>query len=195
MILMSTEPRLSAVRLLLPLTLANGIAVSTLYWGQAVVARAGDEFGRSAAISLMPGATLAGYAAGVAALATVAGDLTAARGLAWHFALLAAASCAAAAAPAPLVLTGACLFLGVGCALTQRLLATATSAVPSSERAKTIGRIIAAGLLGIVVARSGVPLAASWLGWRGVFWGDAALAALSGWTATTITARVHRPRA
>src|SRR4051794_13652315 len=105
--------------MLAPLAAANAVAVSTLYWGQAVVAGAAEQFGPSATISLMPGATLAGYAAGVAGLATIAGDLTEARGLAWHFALLAAASCVAAAAPFAAVLTLACFLVGVGCAVTQ----------------------------------------------------------------------------
>src|SRR3954451_5220490 len=97
---------------LLPLTLANGVAVSTLYWGQAVVARAVADFGPSTTISVMPGATLAGYAAGVAGLATLGGDLTAPRPFARHVALLAVALCGAAAAPTPLVLALACLCAG-----------------------------------------------------------------------------------
>ncbi|MBV8912405.1 MAG: MFS transporter [Acetobacteraceae bacterium] len=183
---------LTTARLMVPLALANGVAVSSLYWGQAVVLRAGEEFGPSQAVSLMPGATLAGYAAGVAVLATLAGDLTGPRGMGRHFLLLALASCAAAASPTPVVLTFSCLVLGVGCALTQRLLATATSAVRPEHRARTIGWIIASGLLGIVIARSCVPAVAGWLGWRAVFWADAALASATGCAATSIATRAYR---
>ncbi|HYZ64001.1 MAG TPA: hypothetical protein VE650_16255, partial [Acetobacteraceae bacterium] len=164
-----SHPTLSRARLLVPLTLANGVAVSSLYWGQAVVARAAGEFGGSATVSLVPGAALAGYAMGVAGLATLAGDLTEPGGLARHFLLLVAALCLAASAPVASVLTVACLLVGIGCALTQRLLASATSAVGSGARAQTIGWIIAGGLCGIVLARAAVPAAASSLGWRGVF--------------------------
>jgi hypothetical protein len=178
-------------RLLLKLALANGVAVSTLYWGQAVVARAAEEFGPSLALGLMPGATLAGYAGGVAVLAWLSRDLTAARGLAWHFGLLAGAALIAGAAPVALVLTAACLGVGAGAALTQRLLVIATSAAAPGRQAQSIGWIIAAGLLGIVVARSCIPLVAAYVGWRPVFWADAGLAGACGWAAAA-AARVGR---
>src|SRR4051794_1508393 len=98
----------SRAGLLPPLMLANGVAVSTLYWGQAVVGRAVQEFGPSAAVSLMPGAALAGYAAGVAGLALVAGDLTSPRGMGGQFGLLVLALTAAAFAPVAIALTLSC---------------------------------------------------------------------------------------
>ncbi len=61
---------------LMPLIVANGVTVSALYWAQSVVVSASAEFGPSTAIRLMPGATLVGYAIGVAMLAGMARDLT-----------------------------------------------------------------------------------------------------------------------
>jgi hypothetical protein len=185
---MTSEPGFPSLRLLLPLTVANGAAVATLYVGQSVVARAVGDFGPSATISLMPGATLAGYAAGVAGLATLSGDLTEPRAMRRHFLFLVAALCAAAAAPTASVLTAACFLIGVGCALTQRLLACAAS---TEYRARTIGWIIAGGLLGILLARACVPAAAGLMGWRGVFWVDAVLTCGFGFAAARIAARVH----
>ncbi|GAC1343508.1 MAG: hypothetical protein NVSMB18_19460 [Acetobacteraceae bacterium] len=163
--------------------------MSTLYWSQALVPRVIEEFGPTPAVLLLPGATLLGYALGVAGLATVARDLTDPRGLAWHFLLLAAALCAAASAPAAIVLTVAGLVTGIGCALTQRLLAIATSAVAPGERAQTIGWIIAGGLSGIVLARACGPAAAAWVGWRGVFWCDAAAVSLAALAASAAAFR------
>ena len=178
--------------LLVPLALANGVTVSTLYWGQAVVSRAVAEFGPSALISLMPGATLFGYAAGVALLAGLAGDLTAPRGMGGQFALLVVALCAAATGRAALVLTISCLFIGLGCSLTQRLLTVGTTAVAPEKRAQTIGWIIAAGLCGIVIARAVVPALSDRIGWRGVFWIDAAMAGFSGLAGTVVSSLVYR---
>ncbi len=187
-----SQPRAASTNVLIALAAANAVTVSTLYWGQALVWRAIDEFGPSATISLMPGATLIGYAAGVAGLAAIAGDLTDPRNLGRQFLLLVAALCGAALAPTPVMLTGACLLIGVGCALTQRLLCCATTAVAPEHRAQTIGWIIAAGLCGIVLARAFGPAAADFLGWRPVFAMDAVLAGLAGAAATTVSARLYR---
>ncbi len=168
-----TAPLIASERLLVPLIMANAATVSTLYWAQAVVTGAAAEFGASAWIGLMPGLTLGGYAAGVALLASAGGDLTSPQGLGRQAMLLTAALCAAAAAPTPMLAAVACAFIGLGCALTQRLLACASTAVSAERRAETIGLIIAAGLCGIVLARAMVPAASGALGWRTMFWLDA----------------------
>ena len=177
---------------LFPLIAANGVTVSTLYWAQSVVARAVVEFGPSPAISLMPGATLAGYAVGVALLAAWSRDLTSPRGLGLHAVFLSVGLCIAAAAPKPVFATMACVVIGLGCSLTQRLVACATSAVPSEYRPRTIGWIIAAGLCGIVLARAFVPIASAWLGWRVMFWTVALLTGLCGSAATVACRRNQR---
>ena len=187
-----SRPCLSARHGLVALALANAVTVSTLYWGQALVWRALDEFGPSSAVNLMPGATLIGYAAGVAGLAGFGGDLSSATNLGKHFLLLIAALCAAAMAPTPHLLTAACLLIGVGCALTQRLLCCATSLVSPERRAQTIGWIIAAGLCGIVLTRALGPAAADRFGWRDVFVIDALLATIAGLATILVAARVRR---
>ncbi len=162
-----------------PLVLANAGVVSTLYWTQAVVGSAVAEFGPSPWVLLMPGATLAGYAAGVAWQATLARDLTDPRAMTRHFALLVAALLLAASAPSPFMTMVACIAIGLGCSITQRLLATATMGVMSAARSHTIGWIIAGGLCGIVIARALVPVASQMLGWRWVLCIAAGLAAVS----------------
>jgi predicted MFS family arabinose efflux permease len=177
-------PRLASGRELAWLCLMNGVSVSTLYWAQSLVLRAAAEFGPSPIVRLMPGATLAGYAAGVALLAAVARDLTTPTGLVLHLLVLTAGLCAAASAPEPILAAAACLIIGLGCSLTQRLLACATSAVPAEARSETIGWIIASGLSGIVLARAFVPVASAWLGWRAMFWTDAVIVTAVGLGAT-----------
>jgi predicted MFS family arabinose efflux permease len=162
------------------LAILNSASVSTLYWAQSLVLRAAAEFGPSPIVRLMPGATLAGYAVGVALLAAVARDLTSPSGLVLHLLVLTAGLCAAASAPEPTMAAFACLVIGLGCSLTQRLLASATSVVPPEARAETIGWIIAAGLVGVVLARACVPMASAHLGWRAMFWTDAVIVTVLG---------------
>ncbi len=152
--------------------ITSALAVSTLYWAQSVVGQATAELGPSALIALAPGATLLGYACGVAALATFARDLSRPGGLIRHGAWLAAALLLAAASNASL-LAIACFFTGAGAALTQRLLVIATTLMPDARRSQAIGLVISSGLAGIVFARSCVTGLAALIGWRQMFAFDA----------------------
>lgn len=141
-----------------PLAVANGLTAGSIYLLQALVVPAAREDGASFFAQLAPGATLAGYAAGVALCASLVSDLTSRRGLGLHLLWLALSLCLAAAAPNAEGQALACLCVGFGCSLTQRLLALAGN-VPDRDRAKSIGALIAAGLAGIVAVRALLPLA------------------------------------
>ena len=184
-------PRTSARSLLIALMALNGITVSTLYWAQSIATRAVLELGPSLSVRLMPSATLTGYAVGVALLAWMARDLTSPNGLGLHALLLGVGLGIVAVAPAAPVVALACLLIGIGCSLTQRMLACATSVVPAEERAQVIGGIIASGLFGIVVARAGVPAASAALGWRTMFIIDASIVCLCGVIAALLAQRAE----
>lgn len=190
--LVRSLPRSSASPLLAALLALNGVTVSTLYWAQAVASVAQLEAGPSIWASLMPSATLAGYAIGVAGLAAVARDLTTANGLGLQALLLGVGLGAAAVAPVLPLITLACVLVGIGCSLTQRVLACATSAVSPAARGPVIGSIIASGLIGIVAARAIVPLASTALGWRTMFMLDAGMISVCGVAAAVAAQRVDR---
>lgn len=185
-------PRSSAVSLIAALLALNGTTVSTLYWAQAVAGHIRTDLGESWWVGLMPSAALAGYALGVALLAAVARDLTTASGLGLQALLLAAGLGVAAVAPAAPTITVACLAIGMGCSLTQRALACATSAVGDAQRAPVIGCVIASGLTGIVMARAIVPTISAALGWRTLFIVDAALISGLGLLAALAAQRADR---
>ena len=170
----SDENRRGPVLAMLPLVIISALAVSSLYWAQSVVGQAATEFGDSALVFIAPGATLLGYSLGVAALAILSRDLSTPGGMARHGACLAAALCLAAAAPNAACLALACLAIGAGCAVTQRILVTATTFVAESQQAQAIGTIISAGLLGVMFARAYMTEAAIAIGWRPMFLADAA---------------------
>lgn len=185
-------PRSSARSLLLALLVLNGVTVSTLYWAQAVASMVRLEFGPSAWVSLMPSATLVGYAIGVALLAGLARDLTTANGLGLHALLLGVGLGTAAVAPAVPLIALDCVLIGIGCSLTQRLLACATSAVSARLRGPVIGGVIASGLVGIVAARALVPVASAAVGWRTMFMLDAGLICTCGIVAAIAALRADR---
>lgn len=184
--------RTSAKPLLVALFALNGVTVSTLYWAQAVASVERLEFGPSVWANMMPSATLAGYAIGVALLAALARDLTTANGLGLHALLLGLGLGAAAVAPAIPVIALACVLVGIGCSLTQRVLACATSAVSPVARGPVIGGAIASGLAGIVVARAVVPIASAAVGWRTMFMLDAGMVCACGIVAAIAAQRVDR---
>ena len=89
-------PRIYTVPLLIALLLLKGTTVSTLYCAQSVAGLLRSDLGASLWISLMPSAALVGYAIGVAILAAVARDLTAASGIGLHALVLGVGLSAAA---------------------------------------------------------------------------------------------------
>ena len=160
---------------LVPLLLTNALAVSSLYWAQSVVGLAAADLGPSAIIALTPSATLLGYALGVAGQAILARDLSRTSGLVLHGACLSAAQCLTAVAPNAATIAIACLAIGAGCSLTQRVIVIATTLVAPARQAQAIGMAIASGLVGIVIARACVTDLAALIGWRTMFLGAAVI--------------------
>ena len=185
-------PRSSARPLLITLLMLNGMTVSTLYWAQSVAGVARSDLGPSIWLSLMPSAALAGYAIGVALLAFLARDMTTANGIGLHSLLLGGGLGAAAIVPDASAIMVACCFVGMGCSLTQRALACATSAVLPPQRGPVIGWVIASGLAGIVLARAVIPAASAVLGWRTMFMLDAALICFLGLAAAFAAQQTDR---
>lgn len=190
--LASSVSRSSATPLLIALFALNSVTVSTLYWAQSMASLARLEMGSSGLASLMPSATLAGYALGVAILAALARDMTTANGLGLHALMLGLGLVGAAVAPSASLATLACLIVGIGCSLTQRALACAASAVSATHRGPVIGCVIASGLIGIIAARALVPAASAVLGWRTMFMLDAGMVCCCGIVAAIAAQQVDR---
>ena len=154
---------------LVPLLIINAFAVSSLYWAQSVVDLTTAELGSSAVVAFTPGATLLGYALGVAGQAILARDLSRTSGLVLHGACLSAALCLTAVAPNAATIAMTCVAIGAGCSLTQRVIVIATTLVAPARQAQAIGMAIASGLVGIVIARACVTDLAVLIGWRTMF--------------------------
>lgn len=151
----------------LPLVSATTmVTVSTIYWPQAMLAQMRTDLADPTMVSLLPGAILLGYAAGVTMLAVASKNLAARSGLVCHMLVLVVGLAALAVAPTAIAAVAACMLVGSGCALTQRLLIVATTTHRAERRAEIIGLIVASGLTGIVVARAWIGEIAQNIGWR-----------------------------
>lgn len=149
------------------------VAASSIYWPQAMILQVRGELGEPAIVALLPGATLLGYALGVTSLAVASKNLAGGGGLASHAAILVTGLAALAAAPTATAAAIACLLVGAGCALTQRLLIIATTSNRPERRSEVIGLLIGSGLTGIVVARAWIGEIAVHVGWRQILVLDA----------------------
>ncbi len=87
----------------------------------------------------------------------------------FHGACLSVAQCLTAVAPNAATIVIACLAIGAGCSLTQRVIVIATTLVAPVQQSQAIGMCIASGLVGIVIARACVTDLAALIGWRTVF--------------------------
>ncbi len=154
------------------LALANAAAVGSLYLNQALLTSAAVSLPVSTWLALVPFATLAGYASGVALVAF--GPARRRFSVPRHLGVLAIALAAAAAAPTIPALTLASFCVGLGAATAQRLLAAAAHLAGSAAAGRAIGRLIACGLFAVLLVKLLGAAAAGLVGWRGVF----ALAAL-----------------
>ena len=161
---------IAALALVSAMTIAT---VSTIYWPQALLMQIRTDMAEPTLVAMLPGAILLGYAAGVTVLAVSSRNLAGRNGLAWHVMVLVAGVAALAIAPTGMAAALACLLVGAGCALTQRLLIISTSTCRPERRAEVIGLLIACGLSGIVVARAWIGDIAQRIGWRHTLIADA----------------------
>ena len=167
------------------------MAVATLYLNQTLVGFAAHDLQSDVVVRYMPAATLLGYASCVAYCSTMARDLSEPGALLRHWLLLAVALGASGLAPSAATLVAACFVVGAGAALTQRLLCCATAAMPGVKRSATIGWIIAFGLCGIVATRCCGMAVSELIGWRAVFWLQAAAACIAAIVSVTVAKQGH----
>jgi predicted MFS family arabinose efflux permease len=146
------------------------VTIANIYYAQPLVHAIAHSFGASpSAAGWVVTVTQAGYAAGLLLIVPL-GDITARRPL--FTALLvadAAALAACAAAPALPVLTALAAVVGMTTVVVQMIIPFAATLASDSERARVIGTLMGALLLGVLASRTFAGLVASAVGWRGVY--------------------------
>lgn len=174
---------------------SNAVAVATLYWSQVIAAPVAQDFPDCAAlVSLLPFATLLGYAAGVAATA-FAPTVISRVPLRSHLLLLSTTLLACGLAPSLPWLILFSFAAGIGAACAQRLLASAAVLAGPDRAGAAIGATIAAALLGVLCVRLAGGGLAQWLGWRTVLIGAAGTVAVTVFAGRLPTERLSSPAA
>jgi predicted MFS family arabinose efflux permease len=158
---------------------ACGVTVANLYYAQPLLHTIARSLGTSQSTAgLLVTATQLGYAAGLL-LVVPLGDITARRPL--FTGLLAAgtaALAATAAAPDMPVLAALAVIVGTTSVVVQMVIPYAATLAPDGERARVIGTLMGALLIGVLLSRTFAGLLAGVVGWRGVYAAAAVLMAV-----------------
>jgi predicted MFS family arabinose efflux permease len=152
------------------LALTCGITVANIYYAQPLLHTIGHDLGASrSATGLVVTATQLGFAAGLVFVVPL-GDIIARRPLfTGMVAADAVALAASAAAPGVAVLAALAVLVGLSSVVVQMIVPYAATLASDSRRASTIGTLLSAILLGILLSRTYAGLIANAAGWRAVY--------------------------
>ncbi len=147
-----------------------GITIANVYYAQPLLDTIAHDLrvGRPAVGALVT-ATQVGFAAGLVFVVPL-GDILARRRLITALlAVDAIALAAAAAAPALWMLSSVAVLIGTSSVVVQMLIPYAATLAPAAERARTIGVLMGAVLLGVLLSRTFAGVVADLAGWRCVY--------------------------
>jgi predicted MFS family arabinose efflux permease len=152
------------------LALVCGVTIANVYYPQPLLHTIAHGLGAGqSAAGFIVTATQLGFAAGLV-LVVPLGDIVARRPLITAMlAADAAALAASAVAPGLYVLGGLAAAVGIASVVVQMIIPYAATLARDEERASTIGTLLGAMLIGILLSRTVAGLVASALGWRGVY--------------------------
>jgi predicted MFS family arabinose efflux permease len=152
------------------LALACGVTIANVYYAQPLLHTIGHGLGTSqAAAGFIVTATQLGFASGLLFVVPL-GDIIPRRPLITALVAADAALLAAsAAAPGLRVLVALAAGVGVASVVVQMIIPYAATLARDEERASTIGTLLGAVLLGILLSRTFSGMVASVAGWRGVY--------------------------
>ena len=152
------------------LAVTCGVTIANVYYAQPLLHTIAQDLAASrSATGLVVTLTQLGFAAGLVFVVPL-GDIVARRPL--FTALLAAdalALAASAAAPGLAVLAALAALVGLSSVVVQIVIPYAATLAPDQRRASTIGTLLGAVLLGILLSRTYAGLVASAAGWRSVY--------------------------
>lgn len=184
--------------LTLLLAVACAVAVATVYLSQPLLESMASSFGvEPGRAGWVVGLTQAGYALGLLLIVPLGDRLDRRRLILGQLLVSAAALLAVALAPGWSLLLAAVVLVGGVAVVVQVMVAHAATLATPAQQGQAVGTVTSGVVLGILLARLVSGVVADWLGWRGVYFGAAALALLMtgllAWRLPGVRPRAQRP--
>ena len=162
------------------LAAAAGVAVANVYYVQPLLQLIADDFHAPArTVGLVSVMMQAGYALGIVAFVPLGDVLQPRKLLVGMFCAVSLMLAAAALAPSIALLAAATLAIGLCTTCAQVLMPFAADFAAPPQRGRVIGLMQTGLIVGTLFARAAGGLVGAHFGWRAVFWGAAALCAVS----------------
>lgn len=159
------------------MSLASAVAVANIYYNQPMLAEMMRTFHTSPrGIGLVATFTQVGYALGMPAFIPLGDFVERRRLITLLFFAVAGALVFAATSGSLSAIVAASFLVGLTTVSAQIMIPLAAELVARKDQGRTIGAILSAILLGILLARTLSGVVAHHLGWRAMFWIAAALA-------------------
>lgn len=165
------QPEAVDMRLVWLLTVAAGMAVANLYYGQPLLADLAHSFALPASrAGFFVTLTQLGYGLGLLLIVPL-GDSLERRSLIVRLLLLeAVALLGIGFAPTASWLTIACLAAGFVAVVPQIIIPFAASLASDEQRARIVGTVLSGILIGVLLARTISGFVGAHLGWRAMYW-------------------------
>ncbi|HEY4131635.1 MAG TPA: MFS transporter [Gemmatimonadaceae bacterium] len=158
------------------MAITAGAGISNVFYVQSMV----DVVGRSLAIpaailGLVPASTIGGYSLGLFFLVPLGDRFDRKKLILWQLVGVIASLLVMASAPNAAILLLGGLAVGISASFTQQIPPFASSLASPESRGKTVGTVVGAIMLGILLARTVSGFVSQFFGWRIVFYAAAVL--------------------
>lgn len=163
-------PRRTSPHAITVLAVTAGVAISNIYYNQALLGSIRGSFPNDASwIGAVPAATQIGFALGMLLFSPLGDRIDRRHLIMWQAAGVCCALLVAALSKSLAVLIGASFMVGVFATMAQQAGPFAAELAPPAQRGYAVGLVMSGLLIGILLARTAAGFVGEYLGWRMVF--------------------------
>lgn len=167
----NASPQALSASLIFLLSLATGLAVTTIYILQPLLQTVSESLMVSSAqVGLIVTLTQIGYAVGILFLIPLGDVLPKKKLILFKFGLLIAALIFTGLAPSYILILMGSLLIGIFATTAQDIVPLAADLADEKVRGRVVGQVMGGLLLGILLSRTMSGIISDAWGWRAVFW-------------------------